>query len=145
MIPLYELSVKYHRHAPFAFYRRNTPQATLFLVNLVQSVFTSDWLGEQKLGQSDPGCKKQFVVVIYNFRWRRWGSSLPGLRMLDPPLSPPSKPAEILRRMCLGLFLDPKSYFCCDLKHHEKFRNPTLIPSGRKVTTSERREREKCR
>ena len=39
---------------------------------------------------------------IENFRWRRWGSSLPGLRMRDPPLGPPSTPAEIFRRTCLG-------------------------------------------
>ena len=36
------------------------------------------------------------------FRWRRWGSSLPGLRILDPPLSPPSTPDEIFRRTFLG-------------------------------------------
>ena len=29
------------------------------------------------------------------FRWLQWGSSLPGLRTLDPPLSNPSTPAEI--------------------------------------------------
>ena len=34
------------------------------------------------------------LVININFHWRRWGSSLPGLRMLDPPLSPPSTPAE---------------------------------------------------
>ena len=39
--------------------------------------------------------------MIDNFRWRRWGSSLPGLRTLDPPLSPPSTPAEMFRRTCL--------------------------------------------
>ena len=33
-----------------------------------------------------------------NFRWRRCGSPLLGLRLLDPPLSPPSTPEE----MCLG-------------------------------------------
>ena len=27
---------------------------------------------------------------VTNFRSRRWGSSLPGLRTRDPPLSPPS-------------------------------------------------------
>ena len=32
---------------------------------------------------------------IENFRCRRWGSSLPVLCTLDPPLSPPSNPVEI--------------------------------------------------
>ena len=40
--------------------------------------------------------------MCQHFRWRRWGSSLPGLRTLDPPLSPPSTPAEFFRRTCLG-------------------------------------------
>ena len=40
--------------------------------------------------------------LIKNFRWRRWGSSLPVLPKLDPLLSPPSTPAEIFRRTCLG-------------------------------------------
>ena len=34
--------------------------------------------------------------------------------------------------------------FFCELKPHTQFRNPTITPSGGKVTTSERRkEREK--
>ena len=37
---------------------------------------------------------------------------------------------------------DPKSYFFCDLKPQANFRNPTITPSGRKVTTSERRKKE---
>ena len=40
-------------------------------------------------------------TVQKNFRSRRWGSSLPGLRTRDPPLSPPSTWAEIFRRTCL--------------------------------------------
>ena len=43
----------------------------------------------------------EFYDFDHNFRWRRWGSSLPGLCTLDPLLSPPSKPAEIFQRMCL--------------------------------------------
>ena len=50
----------------------------------------------------------ELIVLVPNwskfqrkFRWRRWGSSLPGLCTLDPPLSPPSKPAEIFRCTCL--------------------------------------------
>jgi hypothetical protein len=38
----------------------------------------------------------------------------------------------------------PKSYFFCDLKPHAKFWNPTITPSGRKVTRRrERREKRK--
>jgi hypothetical protein len=33
--------------------------------------------------------------------------------------------------------------FCCELKPHAKFRNPTITPSGRKVTLEERRRRRK--
>ena len=36
----------------------------------------------------------------------------------------------------------PNLTFLCDLKPHAKFRNPTITPSGREVTTSEE-EREK--
>jgi hypothetical protein len=86
-----------------------------------------------------------------NFRCRRWGSSLPGLRTLDPPLIPPSTPAEIFWRICLvpQIFVHPKSYFFCDLKPYAKFHNPTITPSGRKVTRQrerkKRRKREKRR
>jgi hypothetical protein len=38
---------------------------------------------------------------FYEFRSRRWGSSLLGLRTRDPPLSPPSTWAEIFCRTCL--------------------------------------------
>jgi hypothetical protein len=37
----------------------------------------------------------------------------------------------------------PNLIFFCELKPHAKFRNPTITPSGRKVTSGERREREK--
>ena len=40
-------------------------------------------------------------------------------------------------------FLDPKSYICRELKPHGKFQNPTITPSGRKVTQGEREEEEK--
>ena len=42
------------------------------------------------------------VTTKNNFLWRQWGSSLPGLRMLEPPLSPPSTPVDIFRRTSLG-------------------------------------------
>ena len=68
------------------------------------------------------------------------------VRTLDPQLSPPSRLVEIFQRMCLGggvprIFFHPKSYFFCELKPHAKFRNPTLTPSGRKVTRAEREKR----
>ena len=37
------------------------------------------------------------ITDLENFRWCRCVSSLTGLRTLDPPLSPPSAPAEIFR------------------------------------------------
>ena len=40
-------------------------------------------------------------------------------------------------------FFLPKSYFFCELKPHAKFRNPTITPSGRKVTQGEREKKER--
>ena len=48
---------------------------------------------------------------IKNFPWRRWGSSLPGLRTLDPSLSLPSTPAQIFGHTCLSLNLSLSGYF----------------------------------
>jgi hypothetical protein len=42
-------------------------------------------------------------------------------------------------------FCSPQFLFFCDLKAHAKFQNPTITPSGRKVTQGERREKEKKR
>ena len=56
----------------------------------------------------DQNVKKtaQYIINIYdkrsNFRQRRRGSSLPGLRTQDPLLGPPSTLAEIFRHTCLG-------------------------------------------
>ena len=36
----------------------------------------------------------------------------------------------------------PKSYYFCELKPHAKFQNPTITPSGKKVTQAEREKRE---
>ena len=38
------------------------------------------------------------IVVLRNFCWPQWWTSLPGLRTLDPPLGTSSALAEILRR-----------------------------------------------
>ena len=38
------------------------------------------------------------------------------------------------------IFFHPKSYFLCDLKPHAKFHNPTITPSGRKVSEAERKK-----
>ena len=92
-----------------------------------------------------------------DFRWRRWGSSFPGLCTLDPPLSPPSTPAEIFRHTCLGggggwwvvkkIIFTPIFCFCfCDLdiktpgNISEPYDNPFWEKSN---TGGEKREREK--
>ena len=109
-----------------------------------------------KLYESKPG-----VNILQNFRWRRWGSSLPGLHTLDPPLSLTSTPVEFLRRMWWGGGISDDSkhfsfsqkdekisfpgakgfpqilltqFFVCYLKPHEKCQSPAITPSGRKVT-----------
>ena len=41
-------------------------------------------------------------------------------------------------------FCTPNLIFLCDLKPHAKFQNPTITPSGRKVTGSEKKERKNC-
>ena len=45
--------------------------------------------------------REEFSVLKTNFRWRRLGSSLPGLRPLDPSPGPSATPAVILCRTCL--------------------------------------------
>ena len=50
-------------------------------------------------------CYYNFLDKI--FRWHRWGSSRPGLRTLDPPLSPPLTPAEIWCKFTSKHLLQP--------------------------------------
>ena len=47
---------------------------------------------------------KAFQKMLFKFRWRQWGYLLPGLRTLDPSLSPPLIPAEIFSAKCLKIF-----------------------------------------
>jgi hypothetical protein len=57
------------------------------------------WLEELELKQA---LQFSFGLGLCNFRWRRWGSSLPGLGMLDHPLNPPSTSAKKILRKYLG-------------------------------------------
>ena len=65
-------------------------------------------------------------VIIDNienkFRWRRWGSSHPGLGTLDPPLGPPFTTAEIFRLTCLQSHLQTSPP--TPQKSYPKFWNP---------------------
>jgi hypothetical protein len=60
-----------------------------------------------------------------------------------PKIDPPYRvfPINILQIQPTNFF-NPNSFFC-DLKPHAKFRNPTITPSGRKVTVGEEREKSK--
>ena len=71
--------------------------------------------------QSIPYIKSK-NFLLQNFCWCRSGSTLPGLRMFDPLLSPPPTPAEIFPRTCLqsGLQISPLT----PQKLYSKFRNP---------------------
>ena len=55
-------------------------------------------------------------------RKRRWGSSLPGLRKPDPPLSPPSTLAETFQCTCLQIHLQKN--FPAPQKQYPRFRTP---------------------
>ena len=66
--------------------------------------------------------KSYLLLCRKNFRSRRWGSSLPGLRTRDPPLSPQSMWAEIFRRTCLQSHLQTSPP--TPQKSYPKFRNP---------------------
>ena len=59
------------------------------------------------------------------------GLLAPGSAHARPSAQPPTR-----------FFSHPKSYFFCELKPHAKFWNPTITPSGRKVTRRRERERE---
>jgi hypothetical protein len=78
-------------------------------------------LGERSIERlNEIGCEVGLKVET-NFCWCRLGSLLPGLCMFDPPLSPPTPPAEIFWRTCLDgvfkkfqaprIFVLLKSYF----------------------------------
>ena len=66
-----------------------------------------------------------WAKLYTNFRSRRWGSSLPGLRTRDPLLSPPSTWAEIFRHTCLQSHLPTSPP--TPQKSYPKFRNPRTI------------------
>ena len=77
------------------------------------------------------------------------GALAPGSAHARPSAQPPIDTSGIfLAHMSErgGILFNHKSYFLCDLKPHAKFWNPTITPSGRKVTNSEReKERKKER
>ena len=61
----------------------------------------------KRTAHSQKFCETEHLFQLVNFRLRRRGSLLPGLRTLDPPLSPPSTLVEIVRRKFLeggGIF-----------------------------------------
>jgi hypothetical protein len=76
---------------------------------------------------------RENISYYENFRWRRWGSSLPGLRTPDPPLSHQLTPAEFFFRCtCLGGGTQ---------KNVSPFGNPTITPSTMPRKKDRERER----
>jgi hypothetical protein len=53
------------------------------------------------------------------------------------------KKKTIKNRGSPKLFSHPKSYFFWDLKHHAQFQNPTICPSGRKVSEAEKNKKKR--
>ena len=68
------------------------------------------------------------MISFKKFLWRRWGSSLPGLRTFDPPLSPPLTQAEICWRMLK--ILSPFQAILCTFfkKIKKKIGDPPYPP-----------------
>ena len=71
-------------------------------------------------------CSVQFICTLKslhnrNFRWRQWGSSLPGLCMLDPPLGLSLAPVEFILCMFLQSHLQTSSPI--PQKSYPKFQN----------------------
>ena len=56
--------------------------------------------------------------------WHRWGSLLPDLPCIDPPINPPPMPAEIVQHMWLQSHLQT---FPPPIKLISKFQNPRTI------------------
>ena len=74
--------------------------------------------GGRKIQQENKKRKK----YLDNVHYCRWGSSLPGLRTRDPPLSPPSTWAEFFRHTCLQSHLPTSPP--TPQKSYPKFQNP---------------------
>ena len=93
---------------------------------------TSDWKLKSTVGHPSSPPRWGWPTV-FNFGWqykqkicsRRWGSSLSGLRTLDPPLGPPSIWTEIFRCTCLQSHLQtcPPTH----QKSYPKFWNPRKL------------------
>ena len=66
--------------------------------------------------------RKLIIFSSSNFSWPRQGSSLPCLRMLDPPLRTPLKPVENFQRTCLQSRLQTSS-----LRSNTKVSDPGTI------------------
>ena len=80
-------------------------------------------LRQPLLGKKVRGEKKRRWEKERKFRSHQWwGSLLPSLRTLDPPLGPPSTWAEIFQRTCLQSYLltSPPTA----KNSYPKFRNP---------------------
>ena len=72
----------------------------------------------------------KYVCYIYKFRWGRWGSSLTGLRTLDPPLGPTSTLANMWNTCKLSEEIKPElqpfgvsicsDHQCKEVLHHRQ-------------------------
>ena len=124
---------------PFCFPTCSLPQSTCYNSAHYSKLFvhTNIFIFPKYFGLTNYRTKPYGACGLGNnseqFCWRRWGSLLPGLCMLDPQPSPQSTPVEIFWRTCLQSRLQtspptPHKSYPKFRNHRTTFENTPLVP-----------------